>query len=152
MAIDTFFFSLYHLLYLNSQNHIILFPFLQSILKIFVIIANYLLLEKQLRLKVNLLTFQKISSKVEAKIAEIATERNISQNLTKEITAKVLEIIQHQQKEFEGETIELEGYVHCLEANFNRLERIMNAQVEKYGKLLKERIELQRRIDALEGK
>jgi hypothetical protein len=103
-------------------------------------------------LKVDPISFQKISSKIEAKIAEIAAERNISRNLTKEITVKVLEIVEHEQKEFEEETTELEGYIRCLEANFERLERMTNAQVEKYEKLLVERIELQSRIEAFEGK
>ena len=103
-------------------------------------------------MKMDLMSFQKISSKIEAKIAEIAAERNISQNLTNEITTKVLEIVEHEQREFEGETTELESYIRCLEANFERLEGIMNAQVERCGRLLKERIELQSRIDALEGK
>ena len=98
------------------------------------------------------MSFKKISSKIEAKIAEIAAENNISRNLTKEITAKVLEIVENEQKEFEGEITELEGYIRCLEANFERLERMMNVQVERYGKLLEERIELQSRIDAFEGK
>ena len=85
------------------------------------------------------MSFKKISSKIEAKIAEIAAENNISRNLTKEITAKVLEIVKNEQKEFEGEITELEGYIRCLEANFERLERMMNVQVERYGKLLEEK-------------
>lgn len=98
------------------------------------------------------MSFQKISSKVEAKIAEIAKERNISQGLTEEITVGVLEILEQERKQIEGEKTELEGYVDCLEVYFDYREKINDAQRLRYRKLLMEKNELQARINILEGK
>lgn len=98
------------------------------------------------------MSFQKISSKVEAKIAEIAKERNISQSLTEEITVGVLEILEQERKQIEGEKTDLEGYVDCLEVYFDYREKINDAQRLRYRKLLMEKNELQARISILEGK
>lgn len=93
-----------------------------------------------------------MSSKVEAKIAEIAKERNIPQEYAREISDGVLEIVEEERKRFEGETAELEGYIRCLEINFERIEKMHDAQRLRYDRLLKEKLELQNRVEALEGK
>jgi len=98
------------------------------------------------------LSFQKISSKVEARIDEIAKKRNMSQDLTNEIIIGVLEILEQERNWIEGEKAELEGYIQCLEVNFDWLDKINEAQGLKYRRLLEEKIKLQSRIDALEGK
>ena len=98
------------------------------------------------------MSFQKATSKIEAKIAEIAGERNMSPDLTKEIINGVLKILENAIIKFEGEVAELEGYVHCLEVNFDNLEKLNEAQRSKYGKLLRENVRLRNRIDALEAK
>jgi hypothetical protein len=98
------------------------------------------------------LSFQKISSKVEAKIAEIAKNRHISQDLTKEITSRVLELLEQERNQIEKEKTELKDYIDCLEVNFDYLDKINQAHQLRYQKLLKEKMKLQARIDALEGK
>ena len=98
------------------------------------------------------MSFQKISSKVEAKIAKIAKDRHISQELTNEITSRVLEILEQERNQIEEEKTELKDYIDCLEVNLNYREKISDAQQLRYRKLLKEKMKLQARIDALEGK
>jgi hypothetical protein len=98
------------------------------------------------------LSFQKISLKVEAKIAEIAKDRHISQDLTKEITSRVLEILEQERNQIEEEKTELKDYIDCLEVLIDYREKINDAQRLRYQNLLKEKMKLQARIDALEGK
>lgn len=98
------------------------------------------------------MSFQKISSEAKAKIAEIAEERNMSPDLTKEIISGVLKILENAIVKFEGEVSELEGYIHCLEINFDNLEKTNAAQRLKYRKLLKENSKLKNRITAFEAK
>ena len=98
------------------------------------------------------MSFPKISSKVEAKIAEIAKERNISQDLVKEITSGVLEILEQEGNRVEEEKTDLEGYINCLEVYFDYHEKINDAQRLRYQKLLKQKKELQARINILERK
>ena len=97
-----------------------------------------------------LLSFQKISSKVEAKIAEIAKERNMSQDLTKEITSRVLEILEREGNQIEEKKTKLEEYIDCLEIYFDYCEKINDARRSRCLKLLKEKNELQTRISILE--
>ena len=68
-AIDTFFFSLYHLLYTSFFNYLLLFPFLQLCLIILVIIAKHSLLNDHFESRWIPLGFREISSKVETKVA-----------------------------------------------------------------------------------
>ena len=96
--------------------------------------------------------FQKISLIVKAKIGEIAKERNISEDLTKEITNGVMEILEKEGTHIEAEKTELEGYVRCLEVNFETLTKTIENQMLKCKKLLKENIKLRKHIETLEGK
>lgn len=98
------------------------------------------------------MSFQKVSSKVEAKIAEIAKQRNIPKDYTKEITSRVLEILEQERKQINEEREEIEGYIHCLEVNFDNLEKMIETQNTRYNELLGEKIKLENRICTLEGK
>ncbi len=73
-------------------------------------------------------------------------------DITKEIINGVQKILENAITQFEGEMTELEGYVHCLEVNFDNLEKINEAQRLRYGKLLRENARLKNQIDALENK
>lgn len=94
--------------------------------------------------------FQKVSSKVKARMAEMAKEKNMPQNLAEEITSVILEIIEQEEKQIEEEKTELGGYINCLEIYFDYREKINDAQRLRYLKLLKEKNELQARINTLE--
>jgi chromosome segregation ATPase len=98
------------------------------------------------------LSFQKVSSKVEAKIAEIAKQRNIPKDYTKEITSRVIEILEQERKQIDEEREEIEGYIHCLEVNFDNLEKMIETQNTRYNELLGEKIKLENKICTLEGK
>jgi chromosome segregation ATPase len=64
----------------------------------------------------------------------------------------VLEILEQEINQIEEEKTELKEYIDCLEVNLNYLEKINEAQKLRYQKLLKEKMKLQARIAAFEGK
>ena len=96
--------------------------------------------------------FERLSSTLKAKIAEISARRDVSPNVVKAINEEVARIVESEKASYVAEVSELRKSIGLLEAERGRLQAESETLRSSLNRLLEENAKLKERVAVLEEK